>query len=428
MIKKSIRNEVIIFLTIVVLAITLNPDVDAALTAKSIGLGDDYAVIGGSDALYSNPAAVDINDNSFVLDFNMSGEAWNNIFMNDNISDNDKDGMVDIANKNGLLAVANAIIGGKMAIGPVTIFLDGRGNSLSRLSPDLAELLIRGNELEGIYNFAGTEGTTAFYTDAGVNYSHKLSEDFLDSIRGESFKAKNMYFGITYHYLSGGFAKYTGDGGFEIGYDENDELFINGNDGKLIAYYSEIDDYSDTAKGHAFDLGVYSDVNDKYSWGFSILNIGASLTAEQIRKYEYTYEYDDVNDEWNVTEPVDGGVLEEKKVKVKLPLIVKLGGKMRYSENIDIFANYTVSNYSDSIYTESYIDHRISVAAEFTKIKFLPLRLGLSYSALGNDFNISTGMGLHLGVFKLDVGVADLTGLFHKSKGAAAGLNLSLVF
>jgi len=428
MTRNNIINIVIIFLSVVIFPIFLNVDVDAAMAAKSIGLGDDYAVIGGSDALYSNPAILDINDNSFVLEFNMSGEAWNNIFINDNISDSDKDSMVDIADKNGLLASAIANVGGKTAIGPVTLFLDGRGNSLSRLSPDLAELLIRGNEIEGVYDFAGTEGTTAFYSDAGINYSHKLSESLLDSLRGESFKARNMYFGITYHYLSGGFAKYTGDGGFEIGYDENDELFIKGNDGKLIAYYSEIDDYSDTAKGHAFDLGVYSDVDDKYSWGFSILNIGASLTADEIRKYEYTYEYDDVNDEWNVTDPVDGGVLEKKKVKVKLPLIIKLGGKMKYSDNIDIFANYTISNYSDSIYSDTYIDHKISAAAEFSNIKFLPLRLGVSYSTLGNDFNISTGMGFHIGVFKLDLGVSDLIGLFHKSKGAAAGLNLSLAF
>ena len=419
--------KTIFFLSVLVLL--LSSGVNAGMTARSIGLGDEFVALAGPDALYSNPAALDINDNSFVLQFNMAGEVWNNIFMNDVISDSDKDNLLKIADKKGILVSADGVIGGKMAIGPVTLFADGRGNSLFKMSPDLAELLINGNEIEGKYDFDGTEGAGSFYTDTGVNYAFKLSDSsYLGSLINDKFEVKNTYLGFTYHYLTGAFVKYSGSGGLEMGFDEDGEPFVEGNDGEVKAYYSEIDDFKDTAKGHAFDLGFYTELDDKYSWDFSILNIGGSLTADKVKEYKYRFEYDEETDEWDTIEPPDDGTLIEGKTKMKLPLIIKLGGKMKFRENIDLLANYTITNYSDSIYSDSLTDHRFSAATEISSIKFLPLRLGVNYSTLQNDFDISAGMGLYLGPFRMDAGISDLSGLFYKSKGVAGGLNFSLVF
>ncbi|MFP4662502.1 MAG: hypothetical protein ACLFPF_09935 [Halanaerobiales bacterium] len=416
----------LVFLTIFSTVFDIN--VSAALSARSIGLGDDFTVIEGSEALYGNPAAVNIEGNGFVMEFNTAGEFWNNVFVNDVISDNDKDDMINIADEDGLLVASKGTFGGTMGYGPVTLFVNGRNDGLYRLSPDLARLIIRGNEVEGVYDFAGTEGATAFYSDMGINYSFQLSEETLSSIRGDNFKAENMYFGISYHYLSGGFARYNGTGGFEIGYDENNDLFLEGNDGSIVAYYTDMDDYSDAAVGHSFDLGVYSDYDERYSWGISILNIGGTMTADQMRKYEYTFEYDEANDEWVTTEPPEDGELVNEEMEYKLPLIVKFGGKMDYNDKLDFLANYTITNYGDDAFTDSYTDHKISAAAEYSGISYLPLRIGMNYSTLQSDFDISAGAGLRLGHFRMDIGVSDLTGLFYSSKGAAAGLNFRLVF
>lgn len=101
---------------------------------------------------------------------------------------------------------------------------------------------------------------------------------------------------------------------------------------------------------------------------------------------------------------------------------------MKYSDNLDLFANYTMSSYSDSIYNDSLKDHRIALALEYTGVDFLPLRTGLNYSTLERDFDIAAGLGLYLGPLKIDVGISDLSGLFYRSKGVAGGISLRLEF
>jgi len=421
--KRKYRYVVFLLIMICVFSIVVSAD----MTARSIGLGDEFVVLEGITGLFSNPASVDINDNSFALEFTMAGEAWNNVFVNDNISEADKEKLVKIAGSDGLLIAANANLGGKMGIGPLVLFTDGKANSLFRVSDDFAELLIRGNEIEGEYLLDGTDGALAFYLDSGINYSFKIDDKYLDSLRN-SFKVKNMYLGITYHYLRGGFAKYEADGGFELGFDEEGDPFVSGNSGKVSAYYTDIDDFKSTAVGHGFDLGLYADYDDKYSWGFAVLNIGASLQADTFKEYEYGFEYDEDNDEWNTTEPVDDGVLKYQEITMDLPLVIKFGGKMKYSDNLDLFANYTMSSYSDSIYNDSLKDHRIALALEYTGVDFLPLRTGLNYSTLERDFDIAAGLGLYLGPLKIDVGISDLSGLFYRSKGVAGGISLRLEF
>lgn len=401
------------------------------MTARSIGLGDEFVALDGFDGLYSNPALVDINDRFFALEFNIAGEFWNNIFMNDIISESDKDKLLRIVDKNGMLVGANGNLGGKMAIGPIAVFADGGTDSLFQLSDDFAELLLKGNETEGRYDLDGTNGGSAFYASSGINYSFKVNDNFLEAFRSDSFKIENMYLGFTYRYLKGGFAKYQADGGFELSYDEDGVPVISGNDGKAVVSYTDIDDFSSMATGHAFDLGIYADYDDRFSWGLSILNIGASLETDSYREYEYGFEYkenEDENYEWDFIEPDDDGVLYYKTTEMKLPLVIKMGGKMIYTDTLDLLANYTITNYSDDIYIKKLTDHRFSAAVEYSRLKFLPLRLGVNYSTLESDFDIAAGLGLYLGPLRLDAGISDLSGLFYKSKGVAGGLNFTLVF
>jgi hypothetical protein len=389
--------------------------VSAGLNSWSIDPEDEFPVFDG------------IKDNSFFLELNMAGEAWNNVFVNDRLSESDKEKLLELAGTDGLLLAANANLGGKLGIGPFVFFTDGKADSLFRVSDDFAELLIKGNEPEGLYLLDGTTGALAFYLDSGINYSFKLDDKYLDSLRN-SFKVKNMYLGLSYHYLRGGFAKYEADGGFEIGFDEDGDPFIKGNSGKILVYYTDIDEFKNTASGHAFDLGVYADYDDKYSWAFAVMNIGAGLEADSYREYKYGFEYDEDNKEWNTTEPADDGVLKYEKITLDLPLVVKFGGKMKYSDNLDLSASYTMASYSDSIYIDKLKDHRIALGLEYTGIDFLPLRACLKYSTLTRDFDIAAGLGLYLGPLKIDAGFPDLSGLFYRSKGVAGGISISLEF
>ena len=98
------RREKIRLLILPLLLLLLLPGItEAAMTARSIGLGDDFAVLGGFEALYGNPAAVNLDGHKFVLDLSGTGEFWNNILRNDYISEKDKEKLVSIAERNGLI-------------------------------------------------------------------------------------------------------------------------------------------------------------------------------------------------------------------------------------------------------------------------------------------------------------------------------------
>lgn len=427
------REKMRLFILPLVLLLLLPGLAEAAMTARSIGLGDDFAVIGGFEALYGNPATVNLDGHKFVLDLSGTGKFWNNILRNDYISEKDKDKLVKIADRNGLLVGAEANSGLKLAIGPVLFFAEGRGHSLLRVSGDYAELLLKGNELERDYSLDGSNGAGAFYLDTGLNYSHRLNERQLEavneSINNDNLQIENLYFGLTYHYLQGGFIKYRATGElFNIGFDEDGVGEITGSYGSMALYYPEIEGFADLARGHAFDLGVYADINECYSVGFSILNLAASLKVDKVREEGLEIKFNEETEEWEYDNTADLEIYNYEENVMRLPLIIKLGGKMEVFEGLDLLANYTITSYRDSIYEKAPADHRFGLAAEFDRLKFIPLRTGITYSTLESSLAWSAGMGLHLGPLHLDFGFSDLTGLFYRSKGVNAGLNLSLVF
>lgn len=410
----------------------LSVAVNASMSARSIGLGDDFVVVGGAEALYGNPALVNLEGKKFLLEFSATGGFWNNLFRNDYISEGDKDKLLDIAEKNGLLLGAEANPGLKMAIGPVLLFTEGRGQGLLRVSKDYAELLLKGNELERTYKLEGSNGVMAFYLDSGINYSHRLSDKQVESLNeamnNDALQLDNCYVGISYHYLQGAFFKYEASGEFGLGFDEEGVGEITGSDGAVALYYTEIEEFADLARGHAFDIGVYADLNERYSLGFSILNIGGSMKVDRVREERLDFVYNEEKEEWELNDTSDQEFYLEKENIMQLPLIVKMGGKMEVIDGLDLLANYTISSYRDSIYKKGLTEHRWTLAAEFDRLQFLPLRAGLSYSTLESNLALSAGLGIHLGPLHLDLGVSDLTGLFYRSKGFNAGLNLSLVF
>jgi len=236
---------------------------------------------------------------------------------------------------------------------------------------------------------------------------------------------------MTYHFLAGAMGTGSGTGSFQVDYDQNNEPVFSGSSGEFIAIYPEVDDFSNTARGSAFDVGVYTEINDTYSLGFSVMNIGGSLAVDEARYYKYDILYEDQDndgeEEWSLSEdpeegPVPGGL------EVKLPLVIRLGGKMKVGKSLFLLANYTNTQYSEEIFGSPLRDNKFAVAAEWSILKFLPLRLGANYSTLQNNLALTAGMGLHLGPVQADLGISDLTGLFNQSKGVSGAFSARLEF
>lgn len=395
----------------------------AVSSARNAGLGDDFAAVTGADALYGNPAAVNATDDKFTLEFNAAGQFWNNMLVNDDISESQKDELLDSINDSGFVVSGDSSLGGKLIIGPITGFADVKMEGLVRASNDVAELVLKGTTIdEGTtYVFDGSRGAGAVYGDIGANISLEAPEEIADAVNSDK-----VYIGMSYHYLTGAVVKGSGDGSITIDYDNN--VVING-DGQLRTYYTEGDELNNTgASGQAFDLGIYADIDETYSVGLSVLNLAGSLESSQGKYSSYKVEYNQETDELEVVEDIVDADMTEDLV-YKLPLVIKAGGKMHISDySLELYANYTNTRYNDKIFAETIVDHRVSAAAEYKGIDWLPLRLGTNYSTLQNDFDISAGMGLDLGPFEMDLGISDVRGLFYKSKGVSAGLNCRIEF
>lgn len=399
-----VKNKLLIVTLLFVLVATLSGISAAQFSARTVGLGDEFVTMTGTDAIYGNPAAVNVAPHKFVLEFSGAGQAWNNLLINDYISESDKDDLLDGGDD--LLAGFAGNQGLKMMIGPVTLVGEARESAIIDLSPDVAELLLEGNEIDRTYDFSGTKGSGAVYGDAGVNFSTEAAKGV-----AEEWGFKKVYMGFTYHHLTGVIYEMKGSGETTIEYDQaNSEPNATGS-GNFELKYNE----DNEASGSALDLGVYAKLNDTYSVGLSILNLG-SLEVDGYHYQEYIYDEEEDIEEDN--EGDRDGIL-----KWDLPTTIRIGGKMDYNQDTNLYADYSHVSYNGG-----QTEHKIAAGSEFSKVGWLPLRTGISYSTLANEFKWSAGLGLHLGAVKTDLGVSNLLGLFNQAKGGKVALTTKLEF
>ncbi|MCK8828210.1 hypothetical protein MWH25_10745 [Natroniella acetigena] len=374
-----------------------------ASSAKTIGLGDQFTTITGPDALYGNPGAVNADDTSFSLELGAAASAWNNLLMNDYIADEDKDDLLDKIGDDGLLFGTDARGGVKLLVGSVGFFGDIKHDGLATLNSDLAELLLKGNEIDHEYNFDGSSAAGGIYADGGINFSMQAPQDLV-----EGWGVDELHVGFTYHRLAGVIYQLEGEGSGKL---ESDGDFDG--DGQFVVNYNDPDD--NLATGSAIDIGGYAIVDDRYTIGFSTMNVG-SMVADGYKESKYEY----IDEEWEEQEEVN----KAEELVWQLPSTIRLGGKMDYSPSIDLLADYSYTKYHES----GDSDHKFAVATELTRLSFLPLRTGVNYSTLQNDFKWAAGMGLYLGPMKLDLGVSDLMGLFNRSQGVEGALTAKIEF
>ena len=398
------KNKSLSILLTFVLVAALSGTSVAAFSARTVGLGDEFVTLTGTDALYGNPAAVNVAPHRFAFEFSGGGQVWNNLLINDYINESDKDDLLDSSNN--LLGGFEGNQGLKMLIGPVALMGEARESAIFDFPPDAAELLLEGNEIDRTYDFSGANGSGAAYADAGINFS-------TEAVKGvaQDWGFEKVYMGFTYHQLAGVIYEMNGKGQTTIGYDEaNNEPDATGS-GEFELKYNE----DDQATGSALDLGVYAKLNETYSVGLSVLNLGSmKVDGYHYQKYSYDAEED-------INEDEEGD--RDGTLKWDLPMTIRLGGTMDYSDSLDFYADYTNVNHNGG-----QTEHKIATAAEFTKLGWLPLRTGMSYSSLAKEFKWSAGLGLYLGPFKTDLGVSNLLGLFNQAKGGKVALTTKLEF
>ncbi|AGB42236.1 hypothetical protein Halha_2362 [Halobacteroides halobius DSM 5150] len=409
-----LKNKFISLVVVMVLLIAVTSITLANSSAKMIGLGDNFVTVTGADALYGNPAAVNANADVFTLELGTDMKIWNNLLKNDYISSAEKKDLLSSIKGEGFFVGVTGRNGAKLIIGPVATSLDLKAEGVVRFNPDIARLVLQGNKIGKTYQFDDSTGSGAIYADGAVNLSVTGPEDIWD--------VEDLYIGFTYHQLAGTIFKVTGTGDLKVDYAADGGPKATSN-GQFTVKYNPMETASDMAMGSALDFGTYARLNDTYTVGFSVMNIGA-MTADSTRYIKYKYNYDSQTTDKTLQKTEEGRSTQD--LKWRLPATYRVGGQMSYSEDITFFTDYSYTTY----YTgeESYQDHQIAAATQLTWLSFLPLRTGLNYSTLENDFDWSAGLGLYLGPLQADLGVSDLTGLFNQTKDLRSGLTFKIEF
>ena len=409
-------NKKKLFVLIIGLAFVLGVSFTAsASSAKTIGLGDEFATIVGPDAIYSNPAGVNAGDSNFALEVGTSFGVWNNLLANDYYeTDKQKDDILERIEDDGLLLGTDFRIGPKLMLGPVTLYSDVKGDALINLNEDIAELMLKGNELDQSYSFEDSSGSGAVYADSGANLSLRAPQRLI-----EEWNLDDVYVGFTYHQLAGALFSVNGEGEIEFGKSHEDIISGEGNLKYKFTNPDAIENL-EPAMGSAFDLGAYVQINERYSAAFSVMNVG-SMTSSDVKYQELEYDKEEEKFVEGELKDYDG------ELKWTLPSSIKVGGAMDYNSFFDFMANYSYTSYHLASDIEK-VDHKVGLATEITPIRFIPLRTGLSYSSLRNDFKWSAGMGTYLGPLRFDIGGSDLAALWHGSKGGEVAATFKIEF
>ncbi|MFW6001166.1 MAG: hypothetical protein ACOCQE_02235 [Halanaerobium sp.] len=427
------KKEIFISLTVFSIIILISLSAGAAVDAETIGLGEDFSTIESETAFFSNPAGLALRENDFAVKANTGFSIWNNIFNNSEFTEDEIESKLTGEE---LIIAGRGVYGTQFYYKNFALGVNGKAEGMLETDSDATEILTADEpkitfedgeaNLETVTaDFNVTRGGAADVSDISLSYAVPISKNILDNLnQNRKNKIEGVYFGAAYHYLEGDIYKFAGEGtitateeesgvNYTISKDSSEAIL---DDDAAGIYSMRTEDGS--ASGDVFDLGMTVKWEEKYTFAVSIMNIG-KLEADSytIKADQYKADGDSLKESSIEEETVNESITYE------LPQILRLGGKMNYSESTVFYAEY-----SQVSYDIGRDDNVIALGSEFRRNKFIPLRLGLNYSSLREDTEISSGIGLNFKNMKINMGIADLGALFDDAKSVKFGLSSTLAF
>src|SRR6056297_724206 len=241
------NNKIKISILLSIIMILVVSGISSANSGQTIALGHEFTALGGSAAIFSNPAFVNERDERFILEANGQLSFWNNginsKYFNKYLEDSDKDKILNNISSDGLVLIADGSQDLKLLVGPVGVFAGLKENAQGSISSDIIEVILEGNEIGQEYKLDGTDFSAGVYADTGVNFSYPI-EKAAREMDINSFKI-----GGSFHYLYGAIYKANVTGNVDVDYDSEEAT------GDLRLEYAE------EAKGTAFDIGALFEID-----------------------------------------------------------------------------------------------------------------------------------------------------------------------
>ncbi len=317
-------------------------------------------------------------------------------------------------------------------IGGIAFTVNERQNGYAAIPRDYAQFLLYGNPPGSIQNFHETEIRASWMREYALSLGFTLPAiRFLESL---SFGAAAK--------LVHGYGFYSTER-FNVSLNTADNGTLHGRV-DFLARSAGIDPYENggfeslklfskpAGRGYAFDFGVAGAVNNALSFGVALTDVGSIRWHSNARETiaDTTIDIDDpfaVEEGDAVKQALKGRKREIGSFKSELPTTIRVGvalavHKLPSFEKLNgllIGLDVNKGLYETPGSTKRL---RVSFGVEYLPIRWLPLRSGVSFG--GTDhFNVAFGVGVHLGLFDLDLASENVTWLFAPKKfsyGSAA--------
>ncbi len=287
------------------------------------------------------------------------------------------------------------------------ISLEGFADLDANLYGKLFDLVLNGNQLGSVYHFTKLNNYGTAYITLDFAFSKSFGIHLFGPVKrlslGAGIKAIR---GIAYARLENLDITLSTDTNY---------IYIDGS-GSLIT--------SMGGSGVGFDIGFGLET-DRWSFGISILNIGAKVKwTESDSVVIFTVH----SDSFTIGELIDNPdtIIKDtiwtepaEPFYSKLPLEFRMGlGSRMFGDKIRVFGDFVYR--SGQIYSE----RKLGLATEMRYIPFLPVRFGMAFTNRGNYY--TTGVGLRLLKVSIDAGFAFYRGIFNSTRGLKAGLDLGI--
>jgi len=347
-------------------------------------------------------AGIEIRNNSFTLDdYNQYTGAF--------LSDEDKSAILGKIPSEGFRVSAIAEAGAvTLSLGSFVFSFNGCAATETDINKDVLSVLFDGNELNQSVNLNGNYSEAIAYASAGISYGRSIYKS----------GTRQIGLGATVKYIRGiAYEKITEIKGDVITLETGFE-----GEGTMIAQTAT------GGNGFGIDIGATLKFNDNYAAGITFENLLSNIGwSNDTQEHYYNFHFDTLTlDNMDDDSIVVSDDYSEDIVgfSSKLPAIMKIGvantsGKLIWA--VDWIQGFKPAAGSSS-------KPRISAGVEYRLINLLPLRCGYSLGG-GRSSALSGGFGIDLGLYYLDIAVANHS-LFRMSstKGMHVAVSTGLLF
>jgi len=221
---------------------------------------------------------------------------------------------------------------------------------------------------------------------------------------------------------------------FGVGYTGFEKM-----QGSITTYHDRIEldgnmkaTYGIGGLGMALDLGLAANINKKMAANVSLNNLFGFVNWGMIEaeKAEYSIFSEIMSADFSEIDSVlEADVATDTSYSIgnftsNYPTYLLLGFQYDILENLSLYS--AVKQYFSDDLAATYLP-KVSVAAEYEILPFLPARFGIAFGGI-ESFQWGFGTGLNFRNYTLDIGFSQIGGIFNHAKGFAFSFGQSIRF